>query len=129
MGLIGGILQPVYVGIPVIILPPVAFLQRPLRWLQAVSDYQVTTTGGPNFAYELCLSQISPEQRDQLDLSSWQLAFTGAEPVREYTLKRFAEYFAPCGFRLESFYPCYGMAETTLIITGGRKQTPQPIKP
>lgn len=123
MGLIGGILQPVYVGIPVIILPPVTFLQRPLRWLQAVSDYQVTTSGGPNFAYELCLSQISPDQRDQLNLSSWQLAFTGAEPVREYTLKRFAEYFAPCGFRLESFYPCYGMAETTLIITGGRKQT------
>ncbi len=122
MGLIGGILQPVYVGIPVIMLPPVTFLQRPLRWLQAISDYQVTTSGAPNFAYELCLSQISPEQRDLLNLSSWQLAFTGAEPVREYTLKRFAEYFAPSGFRLESFYPCYGMAETTLIVTGGKKQ-------
>jgi len=123
MGLIGGILQPIYLGRPAILLPPVTFLQRPLRWLQAISDYQVTTSGGPNFAYELCLSQITPEQRDNLDLSSWELAFTGAEPVREYTLKRFAEYFAPCGFRLESFYPCYGMAETTLIITGGKKQT------
>ena len=123
MGLIGGILQPVYVGLPVIIIPPVTFLQRPLRWLQAISDYRVTTTGGPNFAYELCLSQISPEQRDSLNLSSWQVAFTGAEPVREYTLKRFAEYFAPCGFREEYFYPCYGMAETTLIVTGGKKNT------
>ena len=122
MGLIGGILQPVYVGATQILMSPVAFLQRPLRWLETISQYRVTTTGGPNFAYDLCINQIPPEQREALDLSSWTLAFSGAEPVRTQTLMNFVEAFGPYGFRLESFYPCYGMAETTLLTSGGKKE-------
>lgn len=121
MGLIGGILQPVYVGATQILMSPVAFLQRPLRWLETISRYRVTTSGGPNFAYDLCLNQIPSEQLETLDLSSWTLAFSGAEPVRIQTLQNFAETFMPYGFRLESFYPCYGMAETTLLTSGGKK--------
>ncbi|MEB3232451.1 MAG: SDR family NAD(P)-dependent oxidoreductase, partial [Leptolyngbyaceae bacterium] len=124
MGLIGGILQPIYLNIPSVLMAPVSFLQRPLRWLQAISQYRGTTSGGPNFAYDLCVRQITPEQRDGLDLSSWTLAFSGAEPVRAETLRQFTEYFAPCGFRPEAFYPCYGMAEATLFITGGDRTQP-----
>lgn len=119
MGLIGGVLQPLYAGFPVTLMPSVAFLQKPYRWLKAISDSQATTSGGPNFAYDLCIRRIKPAQKEQLDLSSWQVAFTGAEPIRADTLERFAAAFEPCGFRREAFYPCYGMAETTLIVTGG----------
>jgi len=121
MGLIGNVLQPLYLGIPCILMSPVAFLQRPLRWLQAISRYKATTSGGPNFAYELCVSKITNEQRETLDLSSWDVAFNGAEPVRAETLERFATAFEPYGFRREAFYPCYGMAETTLLVSGGLK--------
>jgi amino acid adenylation domain-containing protein len=121
MGLVGNLLQPLYLGIPCILMPPVAFLQKPLRWLQAISQYKATTSGGPNFAYDLCVRKITPEQRATLDLSSWEIAFNGAEPIRKETLEQFTATFAECGFRRESFYPCYGMAETTLIITGGSK--------
>ncbi|NJL21582.1 MAG: fatty acyl-AMP ligase [Leptolyngbyaceae cyanobacterium SM1_3_5] len=121
MGLIGGVLQPLYANFPVALMSPVDFLQKPLRWLQAISHYKATTSGGPNFAFDLCVQKISPEQRAKLDLSSWDLAFTGAEPVRAETLDAFAETFAECGFRREAFYPCYGMAESTLIISGGFK--------
>ena len=121
MGLIGGILQPLYGGFPVVLMSPIDFLQKPFRWLQAISRYRATTSGGPNFAYELCIQKIKPEQRQTLDLSSWDLAFTGAEPIRAETLERFASTFASCGFRKEAFYPCYGMAETTLIAAGGLK--------
>jgi acyl-CoA synthetase (AMP-forming)/AMP-acid ligase II len=121
MGLIGGVLQPLYGGFPVSLMSPVDFLQKPLRWLQAISRYGATTSGGPNFAYDLCARKITPEQKATLDLSRWQVAFTGAEPVRAETLERFAQAFAPCGFRREAFYPCYGMAEATLFITGGVK--------
>ncbi|NEO33287.1 MAG: amino acid adenylation domain-containing protein [Symploca sp. SIO3C6] len=121
MGLIGNMLQPLYLGIPCILMSPVAFLQKPWRWLQAISRYKATTSGGPNFAYDLCLRKITPEQRATLDLSSWEVAFNGAEPVRAETLERFAAIFEPCGFRREAFYPCYGMAETTLIVSGGCK--------
>ncbi len=121
MGLIGGILQPIYGGFPVTLMPPVAFLQKPMRWLEAISRYQATTSGGPNFAYELCVNKVKPEQLASLDLSSWEVAFTGAEPIRNETLEKFASIFAPCGFRKEAFYPCYGMAETTLIVSGGEK--------
>ncbi len=124
MGLIGGILQPLYVGFPVVLMSPLVFLQSPFRWLQAVSRYQATTSGGPNFAYELCLHKITPEQRLSLDLSSWEVAFNGAEPINAATLEQFAATFAECGFRREAFYPCYGMAETTLIVTGGTKTAP-----
>ena len=121
MGLIGGILQPLYVGFPVTLMSPVDFLQKPIRWLQAISYYQATTSGGPNFAYDIVCRKITSEQLTQLDLSSWKVAFTGAEPIRAETIERFAHTFAPCGFRKEAFYPCYGMAESTLIITGGIK--------
>ncbi len=121
MGLIGGILQPLYIGQANVLLSPMSFLQKPFRWLQAISRYRCTISGGPNFAYDLCVSKVTPEQRAMLDLSNWRLAFNGAEPVRAETIDRFTEYFAPCGFRREAFYPCYGMAEATLIITGGFK--------
>ncbi len=126
MGLIGNILQPLYLGIPCILMSPEAFIQKPLRWLQAISHYKATTSGGPNFAYELCLQAIASEQLDSLDLSSWEIAFNGAEPIRASTIERFAERFADCGFRREAFYPCYGMAETTLLVSGGPK-TESPI--
>jgi acyl-CoA synthetase (AMP-forming)/AMP-acid ligase II len=124
MGLIGGVLQPLYGGFPVTFMSSVDFLQKPYRWLQAISQFKATTSGGPNFAYELCVSKIKPEQLESLDLSSWKVAFTGAEPVRAETLEQFAATFAACGFRQEAFYPCYGMAETTLIISGGLTTSP-----
>ncbi|MBW4673833.1 MAG: amino acid adenylation domain-containing protein [Desmonostoc geniculatum HA4340-LM1] len=128
MGLIGGILQPLYGGFPCIIMPPASFLQRPYRWLQAISEYKGTTSGGPNFAYELCTQKITAEQKQTLDLSSWSVAFNGAEPIRHDTLERFAAAFAECGFRKEAFYPCYGMAETTLMVSGVEKATAPTIK-
>ncbi len=128
MGLIGGILQPLYGGFPCILMPPASFLQRPYRWLKAISHYRGTTSGGPNFAYELCVQKITPEQRDTLDLSNWSVAFNGAEPVRQDTLERFAAAFASCGFRQEAFYPCYGMAEATLMVAGGSAAAPPVIK-
>jgi natural product biosynthesis luciferase-like monooxygenase protein len=124
MGLIGNVLQPLYLGRSCILMSPVDFLQKPFRWLQAISRYKATTSGGPNFAYDLCVRKITPEQRATLDLSSWEVAFTGAEPIRAETLERFAAAFDPCGFRKEAFYPCYGMAETTLFVSGGLKTDP-----
>lgn len=121
MGLIGNVMQPLYLGQPCVLMSPVDFLQKPLRWLQAISRYRATTSGGPNFAYELCIRKITPQQRATLDLSSWEVAFTGAEPVRAQTIEEFVAAFEPCGFRPEAFYPCYGMAETTLFVTGGLK--------
>ncbi len=119
MGLIGGILQPLYVGRPNVLMSPMNFLMKPYRWLSAISRYGASTSGGPNFAYDLCVRKITPEQRKSLDLSSWRVAFNGAEPVRAETLQAFRETFAPCGFRPEAFYPCYGLAEATLMVSGG----------
>ncbi|UCC64491.1 MAG: AMP-binding protein, partial [Anaerolineae bacterium] len=124
MGLIGGILQPLYGGFPVTLMSPLAFLQRPYRWLLAISRHRATTSGGPNFAYDLCVRKTTPEQRATLDLSSWEVAFNGSEPVRNETMERFATTFHPCGFRKEAFYPCYGLAEATLIVSGGAKAAP-----
>lgn len=121
MGLIGGILQPLYMGRPAVLMPPVAFLQRPIRWLRAISKYRACTSGGPNFAYDLCVDKIKPEQREGLDLSCWKVACNGAEPVRAETIDRFTRYFADYGFRRETFYPSFGLAEATLIVTGGYK--------
>nr|VFK16367.1 MAG: AMP-binding enzyme [Candidatus Kentron sp. LPFa]VFK31679.1 MAG: AMP-binding enzyme [Candidatus Kentron sp. LPFa] len=121
MGLIGNVLQPLYLGIPCILFSPVAFLQKPVRWLRAISRYKATTSGGPNFAYALCAEKITPEQRAELDLSCWSVAYNGAEPIRAETLERFTEAFTPCGFRREAFYPTYGMVETTLFVSGGLK--------
>lgn len=121
MGLIGGVMQPLYGGFNNVLMSPVSLIQKPLRWLEAISRYQITTSGGPNFAYDLLCRLVTDEQRETLDLSSWDVAFSGAEPVRAETLERFATLFEPCGFRREAFYPCYGMAETTLFISGGLK--------
>ncbi len=121
MGLIGNVLQPLFLGIPCILMSPLAFLQRPVRWLRAISDYRATTSGAPNFAYDLCVQRIRDEQCEGLDLSSWDLAYNGSEPVRAGTLERFSQRFAPYGFRREAFYPCYGLAENTLFATGGSK--------
>ena len=133
MGLIGGILQPLYGGYPVTLMSPSSFLRQPLRWLEAISHFGKaasggttsggttsggTTSGGPNFAYDYCARKISAEQCQSLDLSTWSLAFTGAEPIRAQTLARFSEKFAGCGFQRKAFYPCYGLAESTLFVTG-----------
>lgn len=128
MGLIGNIFQPLYLGRPCILMSPIAFIQKPIRWLQAISHYQGTTSGGPNFAYDLVCNQVTAEQKSTLNLSSWDVAFTGAEMIRAETLERFTKIFAECGFRYQSFYPCYGMAEATLLITGGQKTTSPVIR-
>ena len=119
MGLVGGILNPLYCGVSQIMMSPVSFLTYPTRWLRAISNYRVQVTGGPNFAYAWCAAKIKPEQCEGLDLSCWNVAFNGAEPVRSDVMDLFTERFAPYGFRHEAFYPCYGMAETTLLVTGG----------
>jgi acyl-CoA synthetase (AMP-forming)/AMP-acid ligase II/acyl carrier protein len=120
MGLIFGILEPLYTGFPEILMPSASFAQQPIRWLQAISRYRATHSGGPNFAYDLCINKITQEQLETLDLSTWRCAYNGAEPVRQQTLEGFATKFKPCGFRSNFLYPCYGMAEATLMISGGR---------
>ncbi|HEX8090599.1 MAG TPA: AMP-binding protein, partial [Blastocatellia bacterium] len=121
MGFMAGVLQPLYAGIPAILMSPVAFLQNPVRWLKAISRFKATASGGPNFAYDLCVRKTSPEQREDLDLSRWSVAFNGSEPIRAETLRRFIAAFKPSGFHAEAFYPCYGLAEATLIVSGGLK--------
>ena len=119
MGLVGGILNPSFCGVSQNLMSPVSFLTYPIRWLRAISKYRVEVTGGPNFAYAWCAAKIKPAQCEGLDLSSWNVAFNGAEPVRSDVMDLFSERFAEYGFRKEAFYPCYGMAETTLLVTGG----------
>ncbi|MBN2003126.1 MAG: amino acid adenylation domain-containing protein [Anaerolineae bacterium] len=119
MGLIAGILAPICGGYPTILMPPGAFLQQPLNWLRAISQYRATMTGGPDFAYAFCAHRIGPQERASLDLSSLEIAASGAEPVRRETIARFTEAFASCGLRPETFFPCYGLAEATLIASGG----------
>lgn len=120
MGLIGIALESLFLGARCILMSPASFLQKPSRWLQAISDYRATMSGAPNFAYDLCVRKVSPEVRSRLDLSSWINAFNGSEPVFHETLERFAATFADCGFRRETFYPCYGLAEGTLYVSGGK---------
>jgi acyl-CoA synthetase (AMP-forming)/AMP-acid ligase II len=124
MGLIGGLLEGLWVGFPTALLSPAAFLQRPRRWLEAITRTGGTISGGPNFAYDLCVDRIPPAERGGLDLSTWAVAFNGAEPVRAATLDRFATAFGPVGFRPRAWYPCYGLAEATLMVTGGRADAP-----
>ena len=126
MGLIGGILTPMYINGPSHLMSPAAFLQRPIRWLATISGRQGVISGAPNFAFQMAVDKITPEQRSQLDLSGWELAFCGAEPIRPETLERFAETFAAQGFRSNAFYPCYGLAEATLLVAGG--DGPGPIE-
>jgi acyl-CoA synthetase (AMP-forming)/AMP-acid ligase II len=121
LGLIGGVLQGVYHGANTVLMSPLSFLQRPFRWLQAIARYRADTSGGPNFAYDLCVQRVTPEQKATLDLSHWSVAGIGSEPISAATIERFTEAFAPCGFRPEAFYPCYGLAEATLLVTGGAK--------
>ena len=120
MGLIEGVLQPLYSGCPAYLMSPAAFLQRPSRWLRAISRYRATRSGAPNFAYDLCVRRISKADRDTLDLSAWRAAYNGAEPVRRETLDAFARTFAGCGFRPSSFRPSFGLAESTLLVTSDR---------
>ncbi|MGK7942416.1 MAG: fatty acyl-AMP ligase [Crocosphaera sp.] len=126
MGLVGNIIQPLYLGVPSVLMSPTAFLNNPVLWLKAISRYKATTSGGPHFAYDLCVRKITPEQCSELNLKSWTVAFDGSEPITEQTLKQFTEKFAPYGFRKTAFYPCYGMVETTLFISGGLK-TASPV--
>jgi amino acid adenylation domain-containing protein len=121
MGLIGGLLQPLHAGIPMVLMSPRHFLERPLRWLQAIARHRATISGGPDFAFRLCLERIGEAQIDALDLSSWRLAFSGAEPIRHDTLQAFLGRFARAGLKPSAAYPCYGLAEATLFVTGSRR--------
>jgi acyl-CoA synthetase (AMP-forming)/AMP-acid ligase II len=125
MGLIEGMLGPAYSGYPAYLMAPASFLQRPMRWLRAITRYRATTSGGPNFAYDLCVRKITDAQRAELDLSSWRIAYNGAEPIRRDTLLAFHDRFRGIGFRWRSFYPVYGLAESTLLVsTGGTGYEP-----
>ncbi|MCG7564459.1 non-ribosomal peptide synthetase [Pseudoalteromonas sp. McH1-42] len=118
MGLIGGLLQPIYVGYPLVLCSPRFFMERPARWLQLIGEYGGTVSGGPDFSFRLCLERIRDKQLADLDLSTWRVAFSGAEPIRHDTLLDFAERFAPQGMQASAIYPCYGLAEGTLMVTG-----------
>jgi len=117
MGLVYGVLGPLYAGITCYMMAPVSFIQRPVRWLQAISEFQATHSVAPNFAYDLCVRKVKPEDRASLDLSSWAVAVNGAEPIRQQTLENFAETFAESGFRHEALCPGFGLAEATLKVT------------
>ena len=119
MGLIDGIIQPLYTGFLGVVMSPESFLKNPIVWLQAITKYRATHSGGPNLGYELCVRRITPEQQKTLDLSSWVSAYNGAEPIRRKTLDNFSDKFRSSGFKSQYFYPCYGMAEATLMISGG----------
>lgn len=126
MGLIGNILHTIHAGCTCILMSPLHFIQKPHRWLEGISRYKATHSGGPNFAYDLCVDKISSEEALQLDLSSWKVAYNGSEPVRADTLRRFAGHFKTACFDQNAFYPCYGLAEATLLVSG-RKQQPHPV--
>lgn len=121
MGLIGGLLQPIHRGIPGVLMAPRYFIERPVRWLEAISHHRATVSGAPNFAFQLCVDRVSNTQLQTLDLSSWRVAFSGAEPVRNDTMRAFIERFEPRGFAAGTIYPCYGLAEATLFVTGGTR--------
>lgn len=118
MGLVGQIFQPVFTGFPSVLMPPVAFLQKPIRWMKAFSKYRGTMGGAPNFAFDLLADNTTPEEREGLDLSSIKTIYCGAEPIRKSTFDRFTDVYRAYGLTPEMLYPCYGMAETTLITSG-----------
>jgi len=120
MGLIGNLLQPLYLGTSTVLMPPAAFLQKPVRWLAAISHHRARTTGAPNFAFDLCARVVTAEQKANLDLSCLELIYNGSEPIDARAFERFADAFAGCGLRRTSLFACYGMAETTLLATGGK---------
>ncbi|HQQ76806.1 MAG TPA: AMP-binding protein [Thermoanaerobaculia bacterium] len=118
MGLIGAILQPIALGSDVTLMAPKHAVERPIRWLRAISRTRATTSGAPDSMFAHCVRMVLPEEREGLDLGSWRIAFNGSEPVRAETMQRFAAFFAPCGFRADAFFPCYGLAESTLLVSG-----------
>jgi acyl-CoA synthetase (AMP-forming)/AMP-acid ligase II len=118
MGLIGSLLYPLFHGGTTLLMSPTAFLRRPLNWLTTIAKFQARVSTGPNFAYDLCVQRATEADLESLDLSSWQLTVSGAEPLRASTLENFSHKFARCGFRPETFMPCFGMAETTLMVSG-----------
>lgn len=120
-GLIGNVLQPLYLGSASVLMAPVTFIRRPLLWLTAISRYRAHTSGGPDFAFDACVAHAARAGLPELDLSCWRVAFDGAEPIRAATLRRFADTFAPCGFDPRALYPCYGLAEATLFVSGAGK--------
>jgi acyl-CoA synthetase (AMP-forming)/AMP-acid ligase II/acyl carrier protein len=119
MGLIGGALAPLYIGMRTVLMSPQTFVRRPLRWLQAIQRFGASVSGAPNFAFELCADRVSPSQAQSLNLSSLKLMFCGAEPIRAATLRSFEARFKSSGFDANCYYPCYGLAESTLLATGG----------
>lgn len=119
MGLIGNVLQPLYLGIHSVLISPASFLKRPACWLQAISRYRATTSGGPNFVYDVCVDRISDDELADVDLSRWSVAFNGAEPISATSLERFGRRFRAHGFSSDAFFPCYGLAEATLLVAGG----------
>jgi amino acid adenylation domain-containing protein/non-ribosomal peptide synthase protein (TIGR01720 family) len=121
MGLIGGLLQPIFSGVPCVLMAPAYFLTRPLRWLEAISQYRGTISGGPDFAYQLCAARVSESALERLDLSCWRVAYSGSEPIRQDSLDSFADKFASCGFTPDSFFASYGLAEATLFVAGGQR--------
>ncbi|MFE1599076.1 amino acid adenylation domain-containing protein [Methylobacterium sp. ID0610] len=121
MGLIGGLLQPIHTGFPAVLMSPKHFLGRPIRWLEAVDRFRGTVSGGPDFAFRLCLDRIDDAAADRLDLSCWQLAFAGSEMVRAGTMAAFAGRFAAAGLDARALRPCYGLAEATLFVSTGRR--------
>lgn len=116
-GLVEGLIAPMFVGAPCYFMSPLAFIKRPIRWLEAISKYRVTHSQAPNFAYDLCTKKITAAQREKLDLRSWTVAAIGAEPIRPQTLQTFFETFKRCGLRWETLAPAYGLAEATLVVT------------
>lgn len=120
MGLIGGLLQPLFRGFPLVLASPRYFMEKPVRWLELISEYKGTISGGPDFAFRLCLERIKAKQKETLDLSSWRVAFSGAEPIRHDTLLDFTDSFSVSGFNKNALYPCYGLAEGTLLVTGSK---------
>lgn len=129
MGLILNVLETFYIGATCALMSPVSFLQRPLSWLNAIHELKAEAAGGPNFGFDLCVARFRPEAMSGVDLSGWRVAFNGAEPVRAQTLRKFAETFAPYGFNAAALYPCYGMAEATLLISGGRRGGGAVVRP
>lgn len=128
MGLIGGLLSSLYMGIPLVSMPAEAFVMKPRRWLEAISRYRATLSPAPNFAYDMCVRRIPHDERQEFDLSSWRVAFNGSERVDAGSLRRFSAAFAPCGFRETTHYPCYGLAESTLIVAGGEAAEPPIVR-
>jgi len=124
MGLIGNIFHSLFMNFELIFMSPMSFLQEPFRWLEAISKYRATSSGGPNFAFDLCVQRISSEQKKKLDLECWDLAFNGSEPVLPETMERFSKSFECCGFSKKAFFPCYGLAEATLLVSGNKKKQP-----